>query len=208
MATRSALILSLFVLTWAMPPRAAGAAYPGPADPDWPCQQIKVPDLSVGTMWNGPALDDALRAWPQDAEAAALARRLSQRRIPVEQAQTEIAAFARHAGAARQQRLTMLMAGLFDTMGQERASVMAGLDRYGRRQRTFADEIRADNAALHAQQASGNADPAKLAQAVDQLTLELRVFEDRRQSLSYACNVPTTIEQRLFTLAQAIQQAM
>ena len=191
----------------ALAPVVACAQMPGRADPDWPCQQIKVPELSAGTMWNGPALDPVMHGWSQDAEVAALVQRLSQRRIPLQQAQAEIAAFAQRAGAAKAERLTMLMAGLFDTLGQERASVMAGLDRFGRRQRIFADEIRADNAELHAQQAAGG-DAEKLAQEADKLTLELRVFEDRRQSLSFACNVPTTIEQRLFALAQSIQQAL
>ncbi len=190
----------------ALLPAAGWAAMPGRADPDWPCQQIKVPDLSLGAVWNGAPL--SLRSWSQDTEVAALAQRLAQRRIPIEQAQSEIAAFAQRAGAGRAQRLPLLMDGLFDTLDQERASVLAGLDRYGRRQRTFADEIRADNAALRGLQSQPGTDPAKLAQAVDQLTLELRVFEDRRASLRFACNVPTTIEQRLYSLAQAIQQAM
>ncbi len=205
MTMRCALMLTLML---AGVPRIAAAAMPAQADPDWPCQQIKVPELSVGTMWNGPTLDPVMRTWSQDSDVAALVRQIAPRRIPVEQAQAEITAFAQRAGPTRQQRLTMLMAGLFDTLGQERASVMAGLDRYGRRQRAFADEIRADNAALQARQSDKAADPSKLAQEVAQLNLELRVFEDRRQTLSYACNVPTTIEQRLFALAQTIQQAM
>jgi hypothetical protein len=33
----------------------------------------------------------------------------------------------------------------------------------------------------------------------------VRLFNDRRSSLTYVCEVPTLIEQRLFTLARAIQ---
>jgi hypothetical protein len=32
------------------------------------------------------------------------------------------------------------------------------------------------------------------------------VFQDRRRSLSYACDVPGKIEQRLFALARTIQE--
>lgn len=187
---------------------AAQAAYPGRLDPDWPCQQIKVAHLSPGAMWAGPALDPYARTWSQNAEVAALVPRLAERRVPIEQAQADITAFARRAGSAKQQQLTMLMAGLFDTLGQERDSVLDGLDRFGQRQRAFAAELRADNEALHTLQADSNAAPEKVQQAVDQLTMELRVFEDRRQSLRFACDVPTQIEQRLYALAQAIQQAI
>jgi hypothetical protein len=38
-----------------------------------------------------------------------------------------------------------------------------------------------------------------------QVTWEVEVFQDRRQALTYACEVPGKIEQRLFTLAHQIQ---
>jgi hypothetical protein len=41
-----------------------------------------------------------------------------------------------------------------------------------------------------------------------QVTWEAEVFQDRRQALSYACDVPGKIEQRLFSLARSIQQEL
>ena len=35
-----------------------------------------------------------------------------------------------------------------------------------------------------------------------------RIFEDRRKTIRYVCEVPTIIEQRVFTLARAIQKAL
>lgn len=203
MSPQSAIVLAAVLLA----PLAGRAAYPA-RDPDWPCQQIKVPQLSYGTMWTGPALDPYLKNWRQDQEVAGLVHDLSQRRIPIEQAQAEIADFAKRAGPQKQQRLIALMAGLFTTMDAERASVLDGLDRFGRSQRKFASEIRADNEQLQAMRSAPNADETKVNKAVDALTMELRVFETRRTTLRYACDVPTLIEQRLFALAQAIQKAM
>ena len=40
------------------------------------------------------------------------------------------------------------------------------------------------------------------------VTWEAQVFQDRRQALRYACDVPSKIEQRLFALARTIQDAM
>ena len=55
------------------------------ADPDWPCVQRKQPHLSLGQMWTGPAPDDATRALARSPEIAALADRLEQRRLPLEE---------------------------------------------------------------------------------------------------------------------------
>jgi hypothetical protein len=29
-----------------------------PPFPDWPCSQVKVPEISVAAVWAGPAIDD------------------------------------------------------------------------------------------------------------------------------------------------------
>ncbi len=40
---------------------AAGAA--ASEDPDWPCVQRLMPEISPATVWGGPPLDDAAPAW-------------------------------------------------------------------------------------------------------------------------------------------------
>ena len=34
------------------------------ADPDWPCIQRKVPELSLAQIWNGPELPASAKDWP------------------------------------------------------------------------------------------------------------------------------------------------
>ncbi len=186
----------------------ARAAAPGPRDPDWPCQQIKVPQLSVATMWAGPPLDQAQAQWRDDPEVAALAARLAQRRVSLDQARTEIAAFATAAGDHRQDRLLALFAGLFATLDEERSAVVNGLDRYGNRQKSLADKVRGEADALHAEQAAATPDERKLATLGNEIGWDTRVFEDRRTSIHYACDVPNIIEQRLFALSQTIHAAL
>ena len=47
---------------------------------------------------------------------------------------------------------------------------------------------------------------------VDELTnrveWDTRVFEERRKTINFVCEVPVVIEQRLFALARAIQQSL
>ncbi len=74
------------------------AAAPGPRDPDWPCQQIKVPHLSLAAVWSGPASDEQQGDWRQDPQLADLVQSMAQRRVPIDQMQAKIRAFAAHAG--------------------------------------------------------------------------------------------------------------
>jgi hypothetical protein len=186
----------------------ADAAPPGPRDPDWPCQQIKVPALSLAAVWTGPPVDPQQIDWQHDEAVADLVHEIAQRREPPAQAQEKIHAFAQHAAAQKQQKLLALLAGLFSVLDDERSTVITGLDRFGVRQKELAAGIRDDNAKLRQLQADSAADAGQLNQMVQRVTWEAEVFQDRRQVLSYACDVPGKIEQRLFALARAIQQEL
>lgn len=186
----------------------ARAAMPVP-DPDWPCQQIKVAHLSLGAIWDGPDVTPYVATWSQDARVAALAERIAPRRLPLAEAQQAIRDFAAASGAHRREGLLALMAGLFHSLDAERAQVVAGLDRFGHRQKELAVEVRADMDRLRTQQAANPAEAAaQVGRLGDQIGWETRVFEQRRQTIRFACAVPDTIEQRLFALARTISAAL
>ncbi len=130
----------------------AASAPPGPRDPDWPCEQIKVPQLSLAAMWSGPPLDQRQDDWRQDQHVADLVEETAQRRMPIEQAQQKIQAFAAQGGDKKQPKLLLLLAGLFSVLDDERGSVIAGLDRFGARQKELAAALRDDNEKLRAMQ--------------------------------------------------------
>jgi hypothetical protein len=183
----------------------ACAELPGPPDPDWPCQQIKVQRLSLASIWSGPPPEQAQAEWRADPAVADLVREIAERRLPNEQAQNEIHDFARRA-QDKQSKLLELLAGLFSVLDDERGAVVAGLDRFGARQRELAASLRDDNAKLHALQADPASDAGELNQMTQKVMWNAEVFQDRRRSLSYACDVPGKIEQRLFALARTIQE--
>jgi hypothetical protein len=183
---------------------AAQAAPPGPRDPDWPCQQIKVPRLSLAAIWSGPLPEQQQAAWQTDQAVADLVRETAQRRISIEQAQNAIHDFAR-VTPDKQPKLLELLTGLFSVLDDERAAVIAGLDRFGARQRELAASLRDDNAKLSALRAEPSPDAGEINQMTQQVTWGAEVFQDRRRAMSYACDVPAKIEQRLFALARSIQ---
>jgi hypothetical protein len=189
-------------------PISAVAQPPGRRDPNWPCQQIKVSEISLASVWSGPQVDPRDAGWKDNPAVSDLVEKLAPRRQPIEQAQTELHDFAQQAGAEKQPHLLQVLVGLFNVLDLERGSVMTGLDRFGGRQKELAAEIRADNEKLRGLQNDPASDPNAVQAMTQKVTWEVEVFQDRRQALSYACDVPGKIEQRLFALARLIQQEL
>jgi hypothetical protein len=175
-----------------------------PRYPDWPCVQAKVPDLSIAAVWDGPSIEPAQKAWQDDPIVKNLVARLAARRVPIEEAQKSIEDFL--AGAAKTDKGLLLFAGLFETLNRQRSEVMNGLERLQRSQRELADRIRADAAAQHELQDKSQPDQAKMDELATRIEWSTRIFDDRRKSVGYACEVPIIIERRLFALGRTIRQ--
>jgi hypothetical protein len=193
-------VISLVVLGTA---RAADPRYP-----DWPCAQIKVPDISLAAIWAGPPIDDVGNAWEQDDTIRALVARLAARRTPLDEAEKAISDFIAGDQAERQRKAKLLVTGLFDTLNRERSTVMNGIERYSRRQQEFARQIRSSVRELHGLQDQPDRDQSKIDDLAARVEWETRIFEERRKTIGYVCEVPVLIEQRLFALARMIQQAL
>ena len=172
-----------------------------PLDPNWPCQQIKIDHMSLVTVWDGPPLGPFADDWQHYPKAAALAQRLAERRIPVTQAQADIKSFAEAAGQDRKTALLAFIGGLFSLLDQERFSVVAGLDRFGARQMSYAAQIRGEITDLHDAQDAAQHDQKKIQKLSEQIYWDTRVFAQRKDMISYACFVPDEIEHRLYELA-------
>jgi len=203
---RSCVILAA-MMTAALLTPARGFAQPH-RDPDWPCQQIKVPELSLAAVWSGPPVDTGDDQWKRNPIIAGMVEKLALRRQSIDQTLSLLHDFAQHAGPDRQAELLQLLTGLFTVLDTERDSVITGLDRFGVRQKQLAAEIRADNEKLRSLQAASAADAKAVQAMTQQVTWEVEVFQDRRQAIGYACDVPAKIEQRLFAIARQIQQEL
>lgn len=179
-----------------------------PRFPDWPCVQIKVPEISVAAVWSGPSIDDVGTAWETDPTITNLVARVAARRTPLDEAEAAISNFIAGDAADRRQKAKLLFAGLLATLNQERSQVMNGLERFSRQQAAFADRIRLEIAELRELQDAPGQDQSKRDELANRIDWDTRIFEERRKTISYACEVPVLIEQRLFALARAIQQAI
>lgn len=170
-------------------------------DPDWPCIQRKQPHLSLGQVWTGPVPDDRVADLARDPKIEALAARLEQRRLPLEEAEAAIAEFAKDADDAH---LTALMVAIMDKIEPDRAALIAGIARYGHSQVDLARRIEERRARMVEMEQADPPDFDAIDAAEEALDWDQRVFTERQQSLTYVCETPVILEQRAFALGRAI----
>ncbi|UWU79557.1 hypothetical protein N2603_14160 [Bradyrhizobium huanghuaihaiense] len=199
-------VLATAVLALALASTAARAA--DPRYPDWPCTQAKVPEISLAAVWAGPALGDAETKWKDDAKVSALVSKLAARKTPLDEAEKSVREFLSGSAADKSANAKLLFAGLFDTLNAQRSQVILGLERVSRKQRDAADKIREETLQLQALQGATPRDEAKVEALSNELIWKTRIFEDRHKVVRFVCEVPTSIDQRLFALGRVIQQEM
>lgn len=200
---RSVFLVAVCVMFARGPVLAAGT------DPDWPCVQRLVPQVSAGMVWAGPPLEGA-PDWRLDNAISDLAGRLADRRVPMGEAESLIETFAASQDVEKDQRLTMLFAGILDKINSERSSVINGIERYARRQQALAERIESTLAEIDALPRQGGSpdQEARRTELGEQNAWDSRIYEEREHSLTYLCESPILLEQRVFALARTIQNLL
>ena len=200
------LVFCLVVAVAVCPPQPASAL--DPRYPDWPCQQLKVPEISIASVWTGPSIEDIDKAASMDPKQADLISRLAARRTPIEEARKLIADDVTGTDQEKQDKAKTLFAALYSTLNAQRDQVMSGIERFSRKQKAMAEQIREETRKMREMQDTPNAGQTESEELVSRLSWQTRIFEDRQKSTAYVCDVPVVIEKRLFDLANAIQGAL
>jgi hypothetical protein len=180
-----------------------------PDNPDWPCIQRKVPEISAGMVWAGPAVSEVDRSWREDEDRLRLVKELAARRLPLEGAYLRIDDYAAGLGPKKNEALSLLFTGLLQTINVERSEIIVGIERYARRQKALAEHVQSLVSEMNLLL---NKDPleesehARALELEEQLIWETRIFDEREQSLTYVCESPVLLEQRLFALARHLMR--
>ena len=181
-------------------------------DPDWPCVQRKVATLSPGQFWTGPDIA-AAGDWGSDSDAAVLAQKIASRRTELSEVGPLLDAYVAKLGTdkdAKDKALSRVYAGVFEVLNSERDKVMSGIGRYAQGQRRMAERIRDEADKIsQVKDAPSASDATELPKDQSELETKFawdrRIFQERSQSLTYVCEVPQLLEQRLGELARLIQ---
>jgi hypothetical protein len=189
--------------------QARPASHP---EPDWPCVQRKVPTLSAGAMWSGPALDEkAAEAWRDNPAVAAFVPKLVSRRTAEEELPKLIEEFAAGLKEKKAETLTLTFAGAFAEINTLRSEIIRGVGRYAKSQQRRSNALKTARESLDALQAKPEkteAGNAKIAELTDQVQWQTRIFDDREAMSTYVCELPVLLEQRIFTIAREIQSRL
>ena len=170
-------------------------------EPDWPCVQRLVPEIAPAVIWAGPPVEpvDGAAGNPTIDE---LATELAARRVPIEEAEAQVENFAKSlTDEQKDEQLTRLFARTLEIINGDRSSIIQGIKKYARGQRTLAETITEKNERLSEL-------PKEEVVARDTLIAErdwdIRIYDDRERSLTYLCEQPVLLEQRAFALARTI----
>jgi uncharacterized membrane-anchored protein YhcB (DUF1043 family) len=191
-----ALTLILAALVGGVMPATAATG----EDSDWPCAQRLVPEIAPGMIWAGPPLA-AVDREPNPA-IDELASELAARRVPLEQAQTQVEDFAKTlADEQKDEQLTRLFARTLEIINRDRSSIIQGIRKYARGQRTLAETISEKNERVSELPKDQVVERDAL---VAERDWDIRIYDDRAKSLTYLCEQPVVLEQRAFALARTI----
>lgn len=173
--------------------------------PDWPCVQRLIPELSPVTIWTGPPIDQLEANWWDDDELARVVRFAGARETSTEAAVERVQSYIEGLGEdGREERLTLLFAGLFQELGRERSRTIEAVRRYARGQVGQLEEISTMVDRLEEARAANDTPPEDVERLEQELFWQRRVFQDRQGSLRALCQQPYLLEERLGRLVRVI----
>jgi len=175
------------------------------SDPTWPCIQRKVETLSIGLMWTHPIPEDRLAHPETRREVDTLAARMALRRLDVESLRPEIAAFAaRHDGSP--EMLGRVFADVFKTLAMRRAKIVSGIEEFSLSQIELSERIEAARREMATAMEANTPDHDRMDALEEQLDWDQMIYSDRQSTITYLCETPTLIEQRLYALSEILRQ--
>jgi hypothetical protein len=188
-------------------PQSAEAAFG--SSPDWPCIQREVPEISAGMVWPGDPVDAEDTSWTQNQDVANVVQRLISRRSSIEDALRIVDEFAAGLKENRAQDLRAAFIGTLQRVNAERRQIMGGIKRYARRQAALADQIRAkslEEASLSRQSPLTDETRRRIGELREEIEWDTRIYEERERSLTYVCETPVLLEQRLFQIGRHVAE--
>ena len=178
--------------------------------PDWPCIQRKVPTISAAQVWDGPPIDGIKEFDPKIRD---LTEVLESRRVSAEDAEKAIKEYAAKVPEAeRDKKLTELFASVLSEINTDRSFVMSRVEEFQKRQKGRATELEREGQKL-AEMGIAATDEllpteTKLTPEQQEYNWNARIFQERQQNLTMACEIPTLIEQRVYEIGRLIRAQM
>lgn len=171
-------------------------------DPTWPCVQRKVERLSPGLMWPHPVeeveLDPQTKAAVDD-----LVARLVLRRLDLAEVAPDLTRFVAAQGKDPAV-LGQVFQKAFDKLARRRTTIIGGIEDYSLSQIALSERIEQTRTKMDELMSLETPDFDQVDALEEQLDWDERIYTDRSQSLSYVCETPVLLEQRIFAIAHML----
>lgn len=213
-------LLSCSLCTLLSIPVTGSVALAQDGDPDWPCVQRLVPEVSAAVLWPLPVEEGMQSLWQKDPVIRPLAERLGDLSAYTEAEAEAVNAFAESIpDAQKEMQLTLLAVGILDVTNGIRRHYINGIKRYTRQQIAIADQIgdtlneisSVEGAPQGAAARSpdmpldGESDPRR-EEMMATLKWHERVYDQREHAIRTLCEQPVELEETLSDVLRDLAQ--
>ena len=197
--------ISFFLLSFFFINTGLLAELPGQEkNPDWPCIQVLLEELSWGSIWTGPPLDERTIKWKENEELRLLAIKIMDRKTKEEDGITELKKFVKKNNSPED--LTFVFHALFDKTNEILKNMIKKLKNFGKKQRLTSEKIAKKLEKLKILLENPETNKEEIAKLEQEKLWDVRKFEDRRMQSDYLCEQPRFYEKRLGVYASLILQ--
>ena len=171
-------------------------------NPDWPCIQVYIEQLSWGSIWTGPVLDENSSKWINDEKLSSLAEKIMKRNTKENEGIKELKKYIKKNNSPEQ--LTKLFHALFDTTNIIWKKRNEKLLNFGKRQRLTSEKISTKLGKIKKLSKDYEASKDEIQKLEQENFWDVRRFEDRRALSDSLCEQPRFYEKRLGTYSNII----
>ena len=171
-------------------------------NPDWPCIQVLIKELSWGSIWTGQPLDDDSSKWVDDDSLRSLAEKLMNRKTKEEEGIKELKKYIKKNNSAKER--VKLFHALFDTTNEIWKKRINKLLNFGKRQRLTAEKISIKLEKIKELSEDLDKNKEEIQKLEQERLWDVRRFEDRRSLSDSLCEQPRFYEKRLGVYSSVI----
>ncbi|PPR42828.1 MAG: hypothetical protein CFH24_00357 [Alphaproteobacteria bacterium MarineAlpha6_Bin2] len=199
--------ISFFLLSFFFINTGLLAELPGQEkNPDWPCIQVLLEELSWGSIWTGPPLDERTTKWKENEELRLLAIKIMDRKTKEEDGITELKKFMKKNNSPED--LTFLFHALFDKTNEIWKNRTQKLKNFGKKQRLTSEKIARKLEKSKILLENPEANKEEITRLEQEKFWDIRKFEDRRMQSDYLCEQPRFYEKRLGVYSKIISEKL
>ena len=199
--------ISFFLLSFFFINTGLLAELPGQEkNPDWPCIQVLLEELSWGSIWTGPPLDERTTKWKENEELRLLAIKIMDRKTKEEDGITELKKFMKKNNSPED--LTFVFHALFDKTNEIWKNRTQKLKNFGKKQRLTSEKIARKLEKSKILLENPEANKEEITRLEQEKLWDIRKFEDRRMQSDYLCEQPRFYEKRLGVYSKIISEKL